>query len=271
MTWFQAVYRCSQIGAKLFELDGREDDELYDKLRFHMDRNHRFTSRPTSFWIRLFKREWVWDHNPTERTLLYSNWEIDSPSSEKQNCSAINSEGFWEDAECNRKYSYVCQYDNMTIASKRAMTTFPPFVKNTLRPLEEDPVKRQPFSFKKHGIWLILAGSVLLVFVMIFITVAYCRYCHRVKKERKKFTLYYGIDVGSAKEKGEDGKENPAYLDVNAPPLANGIRPPGGECEYANDPELAEYGYAGSIQQTKPVKPQAKRKSKYRKGNVYVN
>ena len=95
-------------------------------------------------------------------------------------------------------------------------------------------------------------------------------FSHRVKKERKKFTLYYGIDVGSAKETDENGKENPSYLDVNAPPLTNGISPRGGgECEYANDPELAEYGYAGSIQQTKPVKPPAKRKSKYRKGNEY--
>ena len=62
ITWFQALTKCTEVGAKLFELPENADSDLYDRLRHHMDRNHRGSrSRQRSFWIRLFKREWTWN------------------------------------------------------------------------------------------------------------------------------------------------------------------------------------------------------------------
>ena len=92
-----------------------------------------------------------------------------------------------------------------------------------------------------------------------------------MKEERKKFTLYYGIDVGSQDPKNVDkeaGKNNLAYLDANALPMQNGVNgAPRVQNDYSGEPEYAEYGYAGTIQH--PVKPSKKKKSKYRQSHEY--
>ncbi|BFZ06471.1 hypothetical protein BsWGS_09509 [Bradybaena similaris] len=102
-TWFVARQNCLNMGADLVSITGSDENGFLTFMSNKISTNN--------FWIGLNDLDletfgWI-DSSP----LIYVSWDINEPDDAygEEKCVEINSQGLWNDAQCQEKKGYFCK------------------------------------------------------------------------------------------------------------------------------------------------------------------
>ena len=110
-TWLEALSHCEATGFTLLRID-------------NATQNAEIESLGNNFWLGASDSEaegqWIWtdgdpfwtgDADGAAVGGLYNNWEATKPNnaSGAENCCEFELEGFWDDTECEKIKSFVCE------------------------------------------------------------------------------------------------------------------------------------------------------------------
>ncbi|KAJ8277624.1 hypothetical protein GJAV_G00077700 [Gymnothorax javanicus] len=155
--WAHASTECLRMGAALASIqDPLEANFIQQNLELLQD-------GIKSFWIGLYKNhkgQWLWID---EKAVDYTNWDIDEPSDNREECVEIFSDnGRWNNANCHRYKSYIC----------KAEKVIPP----TNKPSKAQIVEEAP-----HG----YAGVVVAVFIVILTVAGLAAFFYHKRRQQQ--------------------------------------------------------------------------------------
>ena len=121
--FFSALDACRNLDAEIVTIESHDENMLLQHLFYdnqpHEDEDdhypHHHDDEGKFIWIGAMRTlpdnsnqsfRWIYGDR-----LTYSNWDMNEPSNEKENCAAMRSNGFWLSLYCYKKLHYVCEID----------------------------------------------------------------------------------------------------------------------------------------------------------------
>ncbi|KAL4230187.1 hypothetical protein ACF0H5_010572 [Mactra antiquata] len=106
VAWRDAVNACSEMGARLAEVNSKGENYFLSKLRDVYKLEHTWLGGSD------LVREGVWTWQASKQEFSFTSWNTGEPNNaNSEHCVHLSSSGVgWNDITCSRLFSYICEY-----------------------------------------------------------------------------------------------------------------------------------------------------------------